>query len=364
MTGKTQAETRRSQYLLGLSSEAERERFESEYFADEDAFQEMLTAEDDLIDAYVRGELSAKERKQFEKRFLTSSQARERVQFARTLVGSRPVQTTRGFGGSTWPGFFALLTGRSAAVRIGVSMAVLAVIVGFSWLLVERARMRIELRELRAERAQLNEKAAELQRTVDAERAHTAETMAQLKDLRERSTTVQPGNSSQVQQVKQKDQVASRRSAGPRVSRHGSVAGERRDQSKTVLDGIDVINPSGDRFEDRQITILSPGNTRGGGRNTIRIPFNATFIGLQLALDTTPSHENYNAVIETAEGRPVWRRESFNPFTNQSLLTGSDILRIPAKDLPAGDYILLLTGKRPDGTFERVAEYSFRVVKN
>ena len=340
MASDTQAETRRSQYLLGLSSEVERERLEAEFFADDDAFQEMLTAEDDLIDAYARGELSAKERKQFEKRFLTSPQGRERLQFARALAGPQAVEPAPDVGGSTWwPGFFASLTGHSAFVRAGVVMAVLAVTVAFSWLLVERARMNNELRELRAERVQLNERAAELQRSVDSERAQNAETMAQLKDLRERSTNVQQDIPSQVGQ---------RRRIERRDSGESYVAGDRRDQSDIPLDGVNVT-----------ISTLSPGTTRGGGGNTVRVPRNASVIRLRLGLDTTPSHENYNAVIETVGGRPVWHRDSFNPFT-----TGSDILRIPAKDLPAGDYILLLTGKHPDGTFERVAEYSFRVVKN
>ncbi|HKR14519.1 MAG TPA: hypothetical protein VJT15_20805, partial [Pyrinomonadaceae bacterium] len=68
----SEIDTKRIQYLLGLCSQAERERIESEYFADKDAFQKMLTAEDDLVDAYARGGLSGEERRRFEKRFLSS----------------------------------------------------------------------------------------------------------------------------------------------------------------------------------------------------------------------------------------------------------------------------------------------------
>ena len=88
LPGKTQAEARLTRYLLGAGSPRERERLEAEYFADQDAFENMLSAEDDLIDAYARGDLSAEERRQFEDRFLSSAQGRERVQFARTLAGA------------------------------------------------------------------------------------------------------------------------------------------------------------------------------------------------------------------------------------------------------------------------------------
>ncbi|HYK21736.1 MAG TPA: hypothetical protein VEV42_13425, partial [Pyrinomonadaceae bacterium] len=88
MSGKTQAEGRLTQYLLGKLSEAERESIESEFFADEDAFEQTLIAEDELVDAYARDELPAKERTQFEETFLNSVAARERVQFARALAGA------------------------------------------------------------------------------------------------------------------------------------------------------------------------------------------------------------------------------------------------------------------------------------
>ena len=74
--------------MLGLSSPAEREHIESEYLEDEDAFQEMLTAEDDLIDAYARGELAGEERRRFGNSFTRSLGARDRVQFARAFANT------------------------------------------------------------------------------------------------------------------------------------------------------------------------------------------------------------------------------------------------------------------------------------
>ena len=88
MSGKTEAETRLALYLLGEMSGSERELLEAEYFSDDEAFQKVLNAEDDLIDAYARGELSTEHRRLFEKRFLSSAQERERLRFARMLASA------------------------------------------------------------------------------------------------------------------------------------------------------------------------------------------------------------------------------------------------------------------------------------
>ncbi len=85
MEARSISETKRVRYLLGLSSRTEREQIESAYFEDDDAFEEMLTTEDDLIDAYARGELTTEERLRFEKTFVSSLR---RVQFARAFGGA------------------------------------------------------------------------------------------------------------------------------------------------------------------------------------------------------------------------------------------------------------------------------------
>jgi hypothetical protein len=72
-------------YLLGDQPESERERLEQEYFANPEILQELYLAEDDLIDAYVRGVLTARQGEQFEKYYLDSAGKRQRVEFARTL---------------------------------------------------------------------------------------------------------------------------------------------------------------------------------------------------------------------------------------------------------------------------------------
>ena len=74
-----------TRYLLGESSENRRLRLEARLLADEEFYQRLLTAEDDLIHAYVHLELSASRRRRFEALFLTAPERRSRVELAREL---------------------------------------------------------------------------------------------------------------------------------------------------------------------------------------------------------------------------------------------------------------------------------------
>jgi hypothetical protein len=72
-------------YLLGDLSPEQREKLEEEYFTSDEAWKALNAAENDLVDAYVRDRLSSQDRAQFERFFLGSALARERVKLAAAL---------------------------------------------------------------------------------------------------------------------------------------------------------------------------------------------------------------------------------------------------------------------------------------
>src|SRR6185295_972701 len=74
-----------SQYLLGELPEEQQVEIEDRAFSDKDYLATITTVENDLIDEYVRGELSAADQKRFENRFLASAERRKRVEFAKAL---------------------------------------------------------------------------------------------------------------------------------------------------------------------------------------------------------------------------------------------------------------------------------------
>jgi hypothetical protein len=74
-----------AQYLLGQLPDEEQAELEHRYLADDALFEELVAIEDDLRDAYVRGELSRPDREAFEQRLLTAPRQKQEQEFARTL---------------------------------------------------------------------------------------------------------------------------------------------------------------------------------------------------------------------------------------------------------------------------------------
>jgi hypothetical protein len=63
--------------LLGAMAEEEQTRLGRGYFTEDWLFEELLMAEDELIDSYARAEFSEHERKRIEKHFLRPRARRE-----------------------------------------------------------------------------------------------------------------------------------------------------------------------------------------------------------------------------------------------------------------------------------------------
>src|SRR5262245_4991081 len=72
-------------YLLGTLTEEEEARHEELLLTEESYFEQLVLAEDELIDEYLRGKLTARDRERMEQRFLTSAGRRERLDLVRDL---------------------------------------------------------------------------------------------------------------------------------------------------------------------------------------------------------------------------------------------------------------------------------------
>ena len=87
MTALDEARIRR--YLLGRMPEEEAASLEGEYFARGEAIEQVWGVENDLVDAYVAGELGAEERSAFEAHYLASPLHRDRVESRASLAQVR-----------------------------------------------------------------------------------------------------------------------------------------------------------------------------------------------------------------------------------------------------------------------------------
>jgi CHAT domain-containing protein len=72
-------------YLLGRLGEDEREQLEEKMLADNEVFNRVLLAEDEMVEDYVNGELPESDRAEFEASFLSTPEGRKQVTYARAL---------------------------------------------------------------------------------------------------------------------------------------------------------------------------------------------------------------------------------------------------------------------------------------
>ena len=73
-------------YLVGSLDDGETERFDELSIADESFATRLRAVEDDLVDAYVKGELAADIRDRFESRYLSAQAGRDKIRFAEALL--------------------------------------------------------------------------------------------------------------------------------------------------------------------------------------------------------------------------------------------------------------------------------------
>jgi hypothetical protein len=306
---RTTEEVKMRRYLLGDLLEEERVRVEGQYLADPATFEELLATENDLIDAYVRGELSKELRHKFETEYFSTPERREKVEFARTLtqIASLARQSAPVPEISPWKRVWAALSAQQAIPQWAVVVTAFAIAGAGSWLMVQNQRLRLDLQQALAGQA-------EFRRGEDALRKQIAE-----------------------------------------------FEGNPRDRLHPDQQGSEVAQlekPMGSEVTLR----LSPGMARdsGGQQKTLALSLTASHLQLQLMLDRD-EYKTYEAVLETAQRKEVLRGKALQTHS----IGGSTVVAwsLPARSMSSGDYIVRLAGKLPTGSLENVESYSFRVLR-
>ena len=137
-------------YLLGGLDEGARQGVERRLLTDEDFLEELLFAEEELTDQYLKEELSEDERRDFEGNFLSTPERRRKLRFAKALGRyvsenssanlavadeSRPLRQS-----ADAPTFServrAFWGAQGRALRTAAAFAALVLVVGVAWLFV------------------------------------------------------------------------------------------------------------------------------------------------------------------------------------------------------------------------------------
>ena len=326
MVPRTIDEMELRRYLLGTLSEEEEARQEELLLTEESYFEQLVLAEDELIDDYVRGQLTAQEKERMEQRFLVPAGRRERLELVRDLHRStteraetarRERDSSKHNDGHT---AIPLIAGsrRRTAITLVAGAAFLVIAVG-AGLLVEIARLGNRIESLNQEQAKAQQRETELHKEL-----------AGLLDRQD-----------QLSREIEKEQ-------SQRIQLQQDVINQMRPQpaSRRLPDG------------DLLAIALAPGRIRDRGPATIiEIQPSIKWVRLRLSLERA-GHTSYRATLHTVEGKPVWTGYDLKP-----LRTDSDErveILLPAKLLMPGDYTVLLS---PAVGRERIGTYYFTIVR-
>ncbi len=320
-----------AQYLLGELPEEQQIEIEDRAFSDQEFLANITAVENDLIDEYVRREMTGSLRRQFETRFLASESRRKRVEFARamaqvmaeTRVTERETRTEAIAAVSWRKALAAFINGLNPAGRIALALASLLLVIGGAWLIVETLRLRSQLTQLQTQQQSQQNDRQTLERQVETARKRNEELAAQLD--REK------------QQREQSDESLRRLS--------------------------ETINrPDETRRPIIASLLLLPGISRSAGRQPkLALPAKATVVQLQIGIDPEEDYKSFGVELRTANGRPVWTRDNLTARNTR----GGRVVRLtlPASALSSGEYELRLKGVTESGGKEDVGFYYFAVSK-
>ena len=333
MTANLQSEEFIARYLLGDLPEEQQVEIENRAFSDPEYLRNITAVENDLIDEYVRKELSETSSRQFEARFMASADRRRRVEFARALatiisegqVSENRVQTAVAPNRITWrDSVAAFISGLAPAARLSLATAALLIAATGVWLITQSIQQRGELARQRSEQQREKNDREALQQQINNERKRNDELTAQLGQERE-----QRQKSDELIQQLQRDA-----------------------QSPTEPE------PRNTAFS----LALLPGISRSGGqRPKLILPEWARLVRLQVGLEPEEQYQTFRVEVRTQDGRQVWTRDDLSARRTRS---GKTIgLTLPAKVLTAGQYELALKGVTNEGTTEDVGYYYFEVLK-
>jgi hypothetical protein len=189
-----------SRYLLGSLPAEEAARLDELSVAD-DAFALRLDAvENDLVDAYARGDLSGDVLQQFQRFYLSSPRRQEKVEFAKTFLrfGERPAgavatETTRTAipvvkpTDQNRPGrlrrrWFTIPQGD---LQWGFAAAAVALLFAGGYLFVENGRLQHQATEARNQQIALNQRMQDLESQLREERSTNSSMAKELDRFRQ-----------------------------------------------------------------------------------------------------------------------------------------------------------------------------------
>jgi hypothetical protein len=304
-------------YLLGELTEAEQTALEQELLIDRGRFDQVWAVENELVDSYVRGEMSRADRERFDAHYLASPLHRERVAIAESFLakidpqGGEPVEVREKEAVVPWHRGFPLSWSRPVFGVVLVMALLLAF--GMIWSYIERVRLTGQIANVQKEGQTEREFLKQRERELASRNQEIEKEIADLSQRNEQLKT-------EIEQLRQRGQAA----------------------APTVLSFL--LTPAPVRVE------------KALPQSTISLLTGKAQLLMELA---NADYTNHRVILETVEGRKILRRRT------GKVRFGRDrafvALPVKAGELSRGDYILILFGHTSDGRSEEIDRYFFRV---
>jgi hypothetical protein len=314
-------------YLIGALSETETEALDELSITDDEFGTALNVAEKELVDSYVKGELSADELENFKAHYLASPLRREKVDFSaalrvfgeRSAGPSAAVVPAEGTGAAAekarWFSGFGLFQISPTGWTWGFAGLALILLIVSGVLVFQNLRLRQQVNQTQARHEELQQRELEIQKQLQDQRTENATTEAELASVREERALVE-------------EQLRSR---GARLS-----------SDKTPIASF----------------ILTP-QLRGAGQiQTLTISPATERIAMRLQLEPNEYSTYSVALIDQSSGKFLWRGKGRREGTgDQESLS----VNFRAALLRTGIYRMQVSGVSSSGASEVVGDYPFRV---
>lgn len=316
------------QYLLDVLPPAETERLDELSISDAGFAEALSAAENELIDAYVLGELADEARRQFEKSYLSSPQKREKVQFAHALqlFGERetsrsPIQKRTQLIARTWFSSLSSVLRPRAALQWGFAVVVLILLVAGSWLTFRNMRLHRAISEDQARRNEVERRHKQLQKELDAQHSINTQAEQELARIRE--------------QLQREQKAAQERAA----SQQGPSS------------------PTGAILS----LVLTPQLRSGTQAPTVSLKPGTSGVAVKLILEPNTYSTYRVTLLDQAQQHTIWQSGLLkaHPATAGKAVN----ISLPANLLKSHSYLLRVTGIAGRVASEVISDYPFTVVK-
>lgn len=307
---KVKSDDRATRFLMGELSENERLDVEERFLNDNEFFEEILAAEDALVDQHLLGLLSEEETTRAKFLLESGREQRRNVEFTRELIAllrqsglsEKPRATTAPIS----VGRFKNMPRIPYGVSIGLTVIVLFL---GSWIVY----LHFKERNTEAKR-------------IAAERSNN-ETIKDLNQEREKSRLL-------AQEL------------------------ERERQERLKTEDLLVQSLPGQPPKITSLLLTPTTFERESESNIKTLRATTERIRLQLAVNEGAQYDRYSLLITTFSGNKIWSSDSLR--ANQ-IRHGKLVVTFPGSLFTYEDYKLELKGLSESGEFMHIADYTFKV---